>query len=300
MLYILKPSKKGHYNSYIEYFNRLIPKHKCRTVEKEELKKLKPKSNKILLLDFNITDIFQILSWGLKNDIYLIHVSIEQLYLKKNKSLRSFIKKKLFTLLKKLELLKIISTHRGAPYEDQLKSVDTIVYDLQYYDLLPVDNLITERPIELVNHTISESIVAIINTSTDKYDLIELENSIALNTHIKFIIVSRKIDLSRFKNVIQINRFISDNELYYLYKHFNHFLVTTRTNRPSGIFGRTMQFNKFAIILENSFNKGIDYPNSIAIKCLLEINIINFKKSPVRFDCSIFDDSLVLLNKLTD
>ena len=284
----------------MELLNRIIPKQQRLTIERKELKKMKPRRNKILLLDFRIVDIFQIVSWGLKNDIYIIHVSIEQLYQKKNKSLRRFIKKIFFTLFKKFELLKIISTHRGAPYEHQLKIVDTFVYDLQYYDLLPVEKLTTEQPLELINHMKSETIVSIINTSTDKYDIIELENSIALNAHITFVIVSRKIDLSKFKNVIQINRFISDNELYYLYKNFNHFLVTTKTNRPSGIFGRTMQFNKFAIIYEKSFNDGIEYPNSISIKNLLEINSINFNKSPAKFDCSIFDDSLLLLGKLTD
>ena len=141
--------------------------------------------------------------------------------------------------------------------------------------------------------------MSIINTSTEKYDLVALENAISLNSNITFIIVSRKVDLTKFDNVIQINRFISDNELYFLYQNFNHFLVTTITNRPSGIFGRTMQFNKFAVVLKGSYNDRINYPNSIVIKNLLDVKKINFKIQPVQFDCTVFDDSFILRKKLT-
>jgi hypothetical protein len=297
MLFILKPSKKGHYNSYIEFLERILPEGKYSVVQKEELQSKKPKKDKILLLDFDISDLIQIISWGFRNEIFLINVSIEELYFNKSKFL--FNRKNLFEILKKINLLKIISTHRGAPYESNLECVDTLIYDIQYYDLLPVTVLKTEMPMELVDKHMMESIVSIINTSTDKYDLVELENAISLNSHITYVIVSRKVDLTKYENVIQINRFISDNELYYLYQNFNYFLVTTRTNRPSGIFGRTMQFNKFAIILKGSYNDGIQYPNSIVINNLSDVKKINFNKKPVQFDCTVFDDSLVLRNKLT-
>lgn len=297
MLFILKPSKKGHYNSYIEFLEKILPEGQYSVVQKKELQTIKPIKDKILILDFDSTDLIDILLWGSKNELFLINVSVEELYFKKNKFL--FNRKNLFEILKKMNLLKIISTHRGAPYESYLKCVDTLIYDIQYYDLLPVTILKTKRPKELVDKHRLESIVSIINTSTNKYDLVELENAISLNSHITFIVVSRKVDLTKYDNVIQINRFISDNELYYLYQNFNHFLVTTRTNRPSGIFGRTMQFNKFAIILEGSYNDGIQYPNSITINTLSDIKKINFKKKPVEFDCTVFDDSFVLRNKLT-
>lgn len=297
MLYILKPSKKGHYNSYIEFLERILPEKQYFIIHKEELIIRRPKKDKILLLDFDITDLPQIISWGFQNEIFLINVSIEELYFKKNRFLLN--RKNLFELLKKFNLLKIISTHRGAPYQSYLKCVDTLIYDIQYYDLLPVAMLKKEKPVELIAENKTESIVSIINTSTDKYDLMGLENAISRNPHITYIIVSRKVDLSKYNNVIQINRFISDNELYYLYQNFNHFLVTTRTNRPSGIFGRTMQFNKFAVILKGSYNHGIHYPNSIVINNLSDINKINFKNKPLEFDCTVFNDSYVLRNKLT-
>jgi len=295
MLYILKSAKKGHYNSYIEFLDRILFEKSYKALEKLDLIKERPRGQKILLLDFSMNDLLLIILWGMRNEVFLISVSIEELYFKKERFLLN--RKNLLHVLSKLNIIEIISTHRGAPYQQNLKCVNTFIYDIQYYDLLPVDTLPFEEPRELINFKGTQTIVAIINTSTDKYNVLELETAIRHNPTINFIIVSRKINVPKRDNVIHIDRFISDPELYYLYRHFNHFLATTKTNRPSGIFGRTMQFNKFAIILENSYNETLNYPNSLVIRRLSEINKIDFRKTPEKFDSSIFNDSSLLVDK---
>lgn len=291
MLYLIDSKKKGHYESYYYYLESIIGKKKISIIQNNLFNIIKYKKGTILFLDFGLSDILFIILASFKFKVFLLNVSVEELYLNEKKGIKKFLNRaKLFELLKYLNFLNIISTHRGAPYENKLSCVKHFIYDIQYYDLL-ICNYDSEEPIETKNVSPEKAILFFLNTSTKKYDIKSLSNSIKLNKNINFIIISKTVDFSFYKNVVQINRYIKDIELIALYKKYNWILSTTNTYRPSGIFGRAMQFNKFAIILENSYNSEIGYINSIKIKNYEELSKINFNSNPKFFDVNFFNDS---------
>lgn len=291
MLYLIDSKKKGHYESYKYFLESIIGKKKVCVIQNKLSNILKYKKGSILFLDFTLSNVLFIILASFKFKVFLLSVSVEELYLNEKKGVKKFLNRaKLFEFLKYFNFLNIISTHRGASYENKLICVKHFIYDIQYYDLL-ICNYESEEPIETKKLSPKKSILFFLNTSTKKYDIKSLSNSIKLNKEINFIIISRTVDFSSYKNVVQINRYIDDKELVALYKKYNWILSTTNTYRPSGIFGRAMQFNKFAIILENSYNSEIGYINSIEIKNYDDLGKINFNSKPKFFDTNFFNDS---------
>ena len=208
--------------------------------------------------------------------------------------IKSKIKRLIFLFIKYCSNTKIISIHRGHKYEKKMhRYVSDFIYDPQLWDLklLNFSQIIPDEvKVDLFKSNKKKVLVAgSFNEQRSRKELIEY-----LETNTDFIfIIAGKIDiedykhLKLFKNCILINRYNSNEELFYLLNNCDIVYCFYTNNRPSGFFGRALQLNKNIIVRKNSFlhKTFLDYNRLVPVSNLNDIYLVkNNDNAKISYD----------------
>jgi hypothetical protein len=306
MNYIFISNKNGHHKNYGIVIKKII---KGKTIlNKYKIPFILIKKNKIFYLDFDKSQLFYGLLAPLRkllgiNDIYF---SVRSEYIL-NRNFIGLIKRFIHTLVK-ISGGRIISIHKGINTSDLSPYISDFIYDIQYWDLPFLDASYTKPP-ELNFLSNNSSILAVIGALNQKRCKDKLIQFLTENNPKFHTIFAGKINqedqsrISKLSNVTLINRYISDNELFYLYKiaHAIYCYYDLSVRRPSGIFGRAVQFGKPAIIRKNGFLAKTykQYDGIFEIENILELNKVMRKISCHKiYDYPNYDDSQTLIKLL--
>lgn len=191
------------------------------------------------------------------------------------------VKQLLFISIKFCSRTKLISIHKGHPKTPQMsKYVNSFIYDPQLWDLKFL-NFTPKRPIEVKNILDKRTILIAgsFNEQRSRSEFLKYLNQIEEGSSLQFVIAG-KIGVEDFEflhkipNILIINRFISNEELYYLFLNTEIVYCFYTNNRPSGFFGRALQLGKKIIIRRNGYLHVMfgQYPNLIPIEQLSELN----------------------------
>lgn len=208
-------------------------------------------------------------------------------------------KRFIFRLIKIWSLTKIISIHKGHPSTMLMsKYVDCFIYDPQLWDLEFL-NFSPFCPPEFCQKGESTSILVAgqFNEQRSKSELLEyLDNN--SNSSFHFIIAGKadikdSVLLKSFNNVTHIDRFLSNEELLFLFNHCDFIYCYYTNNRPSGFFGRAVQLNKPIIVRKGSFldQSFLNYSNKIVVSSLYDLDPSFLKSFRSSYDSPVFNDS---------
>ena len=214
-----------------------------------------------------------------------ISVRTERLLLSQVSSLYDLVvlcaKRFLFVCLKLFSNTIIISTHkdeRGLTF--LTKYVSEFVFDIQYWDLnyMKIERRRPSNPIiEKIDFT---NIILIPGRFNRQKSVSEFLNSLDSNREQKFLIAG-KVDgevldvLIERDNIYIIDEFLPNEELLYLIEKckFIYCYYPLEFDRPSGFFGRALQFNNIALVRANSYlSREFDFmPNVVSLTSLFSI-----------------------------
>jgi hypothetical protein len=242
-------------------------------------------------------------------------ISVRTEYMVNFRSIKSFLldrgrvvyvkglyKRVLFALLKRASSTRIYSIHKNSADEKTMsKFIYGFFYDPSLWDLQFL-SFETKKPKELENLPLPiDNYILFIGSLIERRSRTEFLEYLKTNRQYQFL-MSGNIDpedaevLKQYPNVFFINRYIGDDELYYLMDKC-HVIYNFYTNqRPSGFFGRSMQMSKYIIVRSNSFLSTFfkDYSNLISVAKLDELNAMNIevnKPAPVNDTAKLFDDA---------
>ncbi|MBI2259912.1 MAG: hypothetical protein HYU67_13565 [Flavobacteriia bacterium] len=249
--------------------------------------------------------------WGAK--AIAISVRTEYLYLDKNyekESDKSFkykqkLKQIIFLLIKHFSLTKVYSIHKNTKYDKLvLHYTHGNFYDIQLWDLKYL-NFKESMPKELINLKLDlDNYVLLAGKLDERRSKSEFIKFIKNNSDIKFIIAGiiddNDINILKDKpNLILINRFISNEELFFLMKYCKSIYSYYSNYRPSGFFGRSVQLNRQIIVKNNSFlsENFKEYKKLISISNLSELNA-DLLCMPMSHDESFIYDDYNFFSKL--
>lgn len=224
-----------------------------------------------------------------------ISVRTERLLISQVFSLYDFVvlftKQSLFLCLKLVSNTTIISTHKDQRGLSLLtKYVGEFVYDIQYWDLdyMQIERRRPSHPIlEKIDLT---NIILIPGRFNRQKSVKEFLCALDSNSDQNFLIAG-KVDgevldlLIERDNIYIIDEYLPNEELLYLIEksRFIYCYYPLEFDRPSGFFGRTIQFNNIALVRANSYlSKEFNYmPNVVSLASLFSMRsqIHNMDKS---------------------
>lgn len=266
-------------------------------VDIENIKRFYPKikvlfsRTNIIFLDIDSRDLiflpFVVLRslWGgrgvaisVRTEALLINESKSFIFSKAN--LKSLIKRSLFKIIKHYSKTSILSIHRNTPIENKLiPYVNEFIFDPQLWDLKYL-KIAKRKPKELSDSFFKEpqKIIFIPGHLNDRRSKDELMRFVKSSNQFKFLFAGHieKLEektLSKKTNCTVINRFVSNEELLYLYEMSEIIYVFYTNNRPSGFFGRALQLGKTIIVRKNAFLnfQFQNYNKLVAIENLKEL-----------------------------
>ena len=249
--------------------------------------------------------------WGGKG----VAISVRTEYLLESRSLKEFlfqrrrliylkslVKRFLFYVLKKYSSTEILSIHKKHKKTSKLAPyVNDFIFDPQLWDL-KILNIISEKPKEIVNDDIFNKKNDLPILVAGRFDAQRSKNELIsyLKKGAKYnFIIAGKIDdqdlveIKSLENCTIINRFISNEELIYLYEKCYSVYCFYSNDRPSGFFGRALQFNKPIIVRKNRFLHLMfkEYRNLIAVEKLEELENMNISYLKEDKGFLYYDDS---------
>lgn len=217
-----------------------------------------------------------------------------------SKYLHVRVKRIMFLLVKNFSQTKMISIHKNHFYVDKLqKYVNNFIYDPQLWDLQFLQ-FKQVKPLELSEEFFITPLQTVLvagrfNEQRSRGELLEY---IKINSNFLFIIagiieLEDEKFLKNYKNCNIINRYISNEELFFLMNNCDIIYCFYNNDRPSGFFGRALQLNKPIIVRKNSFlNKSFEhYKKQISIRNLQELDNFDFESIYSVAKNSYYDDS---------
>ncbi|MFC1583466.1 hypothetical protein ACFL4U_02165 [Candidatus Neomarinimicrobiota bacterium] len=243
--------------------------------------------------------------WGGQN--YLISIRTEYLLFP---TLKGAVKRKIYAFLKRYSAASIISIHKGVQTDRYKQYITDYIYDLQYWDL-PYMDTEQQLPPELQDWQPEKPVVLFIGALNDKKSRMELLEFLDRNDTLQFyLVIAGRIMLQdqelleQHPDCILINRYVENPEMFYLYSQADviYSFYTPDTNRPSGIFGRAIQFCKPVIVRKGGFLHltNQEYEGLIPIDDIEELNRKCNDHLPTITGGNQFDDSRTLLGILGD
>ena len=307
---VITTAKPGHYLAYGLVIDRLLSASlsglESKVVPKASFREWILAEN-LILVDGDGEHLLQFFTILLRSFLlrptFLLSVRTEDLI---NTSVRSSVKRILMWTFRNFPRIRVISIHRNA-HEQQLKRyVSDFIYDIQFWDR-PYVMGSSEIPQELIALNNVDKICIVPGGLNYKRDPNELQSVAQASPDIKFVIAG-KSDLGalnllhNLENVIVINRYISDGELEWLYERATYVwaIYPNSVLRPSGVFGRAMQYGRIVLVRQGGFLHTTypNYPRSMAIadfnKNIGETSVVETENA-----AATFDDSQLLFNTLT-
>ena len=314
------PNKKGHYSDYSLFLEQVLKGNEvvfCKSFKQKFAAIFQIRSSIIFLdIDDNPDYLWLMFRFFFSKLNFGVSVSAETLLQKKfslsywnhakKRALKKWIKYyviRFFTVTRRFNL---ISIHKDTSYENDLKSiVSLLTYDFQYYDLKYL-NYNIEKIDEFDTLSVenkNNSVLIVNNTSTAKKNLDDLKEWIESEKNLFFIIVCKAkfLEESKLENVYHIDKYVSNEELIYLIKNSAYIYCYYSNNRPSGFMGRSMQLRKKVIVPANGYLGSIPYPNSIKLNSLKMFNSFLQNKDFSKItesDFKNFDESQKLISFL--
>ena len=295
--FVFSLKKQGHYNDWASFFEDNFRFNTLISL-KSQLKVCLT-AHTIIFLDGDKWHLLYFPIMLLRNisGRKSIIFSIRTEYLLRS-SIKSLIKRLLYTSLISCRNIKIVSIHKLSKSKRISRYITDYIYDLQYWDL-PYLNFKKAAPPEINNIQFKKPVLLIIGKLSDKRNKTEILSVLENNNDLNYqIIISSEMSLHDLKifesnnNCIVVNRYVTNDELYYLY-HISDiiFCYYNSVDRPSGIFGRAMQLGKYAVVKSDSYhsNYNRNYSGLIVIEEFSQLNSIvatmNFKKvSPMIYN----------------
>ncbi|WP_159950350.1 hypothetical protein [Polaribacter septentrionalilitoris] len=318
--YCFSANRICHHDDYFLLLSKYISIKNIKSKKKKIAILLSKK--KVVFLDIDSLDLifFPIIMlrslWGGKG----LAISVRTEYLLEERTFKEFIfhrrrliyiksmvKRILFYLIRKKSSTNIVSIHKGHKQSKKLKKyVNSFIYDPQLWDLA-ILNLAKVKPIELRKTTfqINEKTILVAGRFDKQRSKFELLEYLSSKPRENFIIAGKIDDsdmdiLREYANCLLINRYVSNEELMYLYDVVGNVYCFYSNDRPSGFFGRALQFNKNVIVRKNRFLHKMfnNYKNLIPIVNLSELNSVEFNSIENNSGNSLFDDSEEFKNML--
>ncbi len=199
------------------------------------------------------------------------------------------IKRTFFFILKNFTNTILITTHNDQRGRLLLDSyVNAFIYDIQYWDI-PYMNIDRIKPNKSVLNNIDfENVILIPGRFNEQKSKREFLDALETNKDLTFLIAG-KVDsdvlpkLKSYKNILIINEYLSNEELFFLIEKSNYVYCYYPLNfdRPSGFFGRAIQHNRKTIVREKSYlsREFNDFENVISINSLISLKSkLNYSK----------------------
>ena len=310
---IVSSKNKGHYESYSKLVE-LILDRECKVVYKINIKEFLF-AEKYIVIDGDGVRLLLILITFLRSirkcRTYFMSVRTESFV---SKGLYARVKRFLLIVAKVQGYTRLISIHKGNSFVmDKLNSLDAVdyIYDPQLWDL-GVFGKCEEKPSELDIEGRKfldggKKVLLVLGALNNKRSVDELIAGLTeLSKMYQFVFagVIREEYLNKLygHDIILINRYVTDEEIMYLYNMADivYAYYAQDVNRPSGIFGRAVQLDKFVLIRKDGFldQQYGAYKYAIKVDSLSAIKIdeqlIAKGESSEGVNASSFDDSVLL------
>lgn len=284
LYFIFSLRKEGHYRDFSKVVSNLLENNGYRTVLVDTTIKqllLSFFSFRIIFIDGDkkhllFAPIIIIRSW-FKFKNYMFSIRTENVFTNK---IHKILKYPIYIFLRKFSNTKIISIHKENIREEYEKIITHFIYDIQYWDLKYL-NINIAIPSELEKFDFSNSI-AIIGEFNEKKSRSELLSFLKDYNRGNFTFIfagkvnekDKEFLMSHSKCVV-INRYIANEELFYVYEkcEFIWCYYSTQIQRPSGIFGRALQLGKKIIVRDGGYlaRSNRDYPCLIKMKQITDL-----------------------------
>lgn len=304
--------RTGHHKEYYKVLSELVSTEGI-TSNRKKLKILFSKSS-VIFLDIDNYDIlyFPLIIFRrlFASKSFAISVRGEDL-LKKNeyskrKKIIGYCKRIVFYCLKNYSNTNLISIRMDERFALN-KYYNYFIYDLQLWDLKILKTK-AKRPSELGNLNLAEYILipGRFNHQKSPSELIEYSKKNLTKFIVAGVVENQYLkDLKKLEKVFLINRYCTEEELFYLIKESKaiYCFYPSYVDRPSGFVGRALQLNKSLVIrsggyldksygsLENVFS--IDHLNKIT-----DLNLNNPCEPPLE-QMREWDDSETLKDILS-
>lgn len=194
---------------------------------------------------------------------------------------KAVVKRFLFLAIKKLSSTSIVSIHKNHQKRKGMEPfVSDFINDPQLWDL-GILNVASNIPDEFNNFKFIEErklvlVAGRLNEQRSKKDLLDY---IFHSEKFNFLICGNIEDddfkdLESATNCLVINRYISNEELFFLYNKCDVFYCFYSNDRPSGFFGRAVQMRKPIIVRKGQFLHSVfsSYEGLIPVKKLTDLD----------------------------
>lgn len=296
-IYCFSANRICHHDDYYLLINKIRPSLNVKS--NKEKRRLLITDASIVFFDIDSADLAYILFillrglWGGKG----LAISVRTEYLLEKRSfvefflqrgrlvfIKAWVKKLLFYLIKNFSTTTILSIHKNHPQKKEMEAyVNYFVHDPQLWDLdlLEINPII---PYEMRGFVFDkrQPMILVAGRFDEQRSKNELLDFLEKNSELNFIIagVIEPNDFNTLQknvNCIVINRFLSNEELMYLYDFCSIVYCYYTNDRPSGFFGRAMQFQKPIIVKKGKFlHQAFElYEKLIPVEYLDELKQIN-------------------------
>lgn len=288
-----------HHDDYFLLIDKFRPSVNIK--DNKEKKRLLKSDLPIVFFDIDSADLKYFLLimlrglWGGKG----LAISVRTEYLLEKRSIfqfifhrrrliyiKSLVKRFLFYFIKNFSTTTVLSIHNCHADKKRMEPfINDFVHDPQLWDI-DILEIKPCRPPELKGYSKNkfEPIVLVAGRFDEQRSKNELLDYLQRNRQIKFIIAGIIMPddfekLQTLENCFLINRFLSNKELFFLYGFCSVIYCFYNNDRPSGFFGRALQFQKIIIVRKDKFlhNSFSSYNKLLPVKNLDELNDVNFK-----------------------
>ena len=302
-VYVFCPQKHGHYLNYSQLVTTLVG-GEIELTSWNQVRLLLQKNAIVFVAGDKIHLIYSpfiVIRSLLRRKNVLLSIRSEFLL---HQNLKSKMKRALFRFLTSLPKTYIVSIHKTSDQEALKPYITHFIYDIQYFDLKYLKIGRTPPPeIREMASLFSKPVLLILGIFNWQRCKDELILFLESGPKIEFaVLIAGKIEdedyrrLKKCKNCFLINRYITDEEMTYLYEKSDliYCYYDPEVKRPSGIFGRSIQLGKFVLVKKDGYLERAhkDYPGLTAISSLKELSGMEVNRSPVKG--MILDDSELL------
>lgn len=215
--------------------------------------------------------------------------------------IKAMVKRFLFVTINKFSSTSIISIHKHHKKRVSMEPfILEFINDPQLWDL-KILNVTPSAPDEwnAFKSVKDQKLVLVAGRFDEQRCKTELIKYIYQNNKFNFLICGNMEeedyrDLMPLNNCFIINRYITNEELWFLYSNCDIFYCFYSNDRPSGFFGRAIQMKKPIIVREGQFLHTVfkSYSGLIPVKELTDLDQIDIKQTQAVFRLSKdFDDS---------
>jgi len=298
-IYFFSIKKKGHYKDWEKFFKKFC---NCKIIVNifNQIKKIFS-FNKIIYIDGDYQHLYFspliILRAILGQENIVFSIRTEFLFFP---GIKHKIKRIIFKIMRKIPNIKTISIHKNKDNKKFDNYINEYIYDIQYWDLNYFD-IKYKKPKEMDEFKSRKKIMVILGIFDKRKASNELVDLIKSNIELPFTFIfagkvsqdNKKI-IEQHKDCFIINRYIKNEEMFYLYKIADIvYCYYSEDNRPSGIFGRAMQFKRYILVKKGGYLDRYhkEYKGLLPVNNLNELNQIKMDALDKKIQKVDFDDS---------